>query len=144
MALAPGALDTDTKVSSLMRELAVVLQAARDCHFVCHYRGIARSGSNLLIVMQLYEGVWGGCLRFTVCRSRGIWVGILCGSANLNLDGGNRPLRWLTGVIHSEAARGQGAAPHRSEHPQGHMQGLEGEDCTEMKPRVHMEWMAIQ
>ena len=55
--LQSGAPDTDPTVQSLRRELAVILKAARSCHFVCKYHGVARKGNDFLIVMELYK-VW--------------------------------------------------------------------------------------
>ena len=53
--LQSGAPDTDPTVQSLRRELAVILKAARSCHFVCKYYGVTRKGNDFLVVMELYK-----------------------------------------------------------------------------------------
>ena len=53
--LSRDASDSDPILSSLKRELAVLLHAACSCVHVCRYHGVARQGDWFLIVMALYE-----------------------------------------------------------------------------------------
>ena len=55
LTLSDGTREDDPHVSSLKRELAVLMQATQGCSSICRYLGITRQGGKFLIVMTKYE-----------------------------------------------------------------------------------------
>ena len=71
--LPDGAPENDPGVASLRRELIVLFKVAQHCQHVCRYHGVARRGSEFLIVMKLYQGSLAARIR----AAPGVYICVL-------------------------------------------------------------------